>query len=186
MTGLPIEIRSLILNHLSSLSDLAALTRTCTAYHDVYAKTPAKYVSKIAVKKVLDDGGNLKDPLAAIWSYSRLAGKTEKEKYEGEYKTTAIAFLDLYRRAEETHYFDISEDELPIHESLALMKLQKTADYIIDDIVDWVSVPHKLIRVFPHCSMAGWFVDQNKRILPQNCDGSVFLRQFHNFLGSGY
>ena len=141
------ELRSLILHNLSSLSDLAALFRTCTAYYDVYAKSPAKYMSKIAVKNILDDGGNLRDALAAVWSYSRLTRTTEKEMYRGEYKATAIAFLDMCRRPEETHYFDIDDDDLPMHESLALVKLQKTADYLIDDFLNWVSGPRDTIEV---------------------------------------
>ena len=148
LVTLPIEIRSIVLNHLSSLSDLAALTRTCTAYRDVYAENPARYVSTVAIKNILDDGGNLRDPLAAIWSCSRLPGATEAQNYDGGYKSAAIAFLDRYRRAEETHYFDIREDELPISDALALVELQMTADCLTDDIVDWVSELQYLIKVF--------------------------------------
>lgn len=125
-------------------------------------------MSKIAVKQLVDDGGNLRDALAAVWSYSRLTRTTEKEVYEGEYKATAIAFLDMCRRAEETHYFDINDDELPIHESLALVKLQKTADYLIDDFLDWVSGPRDTIVVR----------GQKNDIFPlTNCVGSNFLQR---------
>ena len=120
-------------------------------------------MSRIAVKSVLDDGGNIRDPLAAIWSCSRIASPTEIEDNGGEYKATIIAFLDLYRRADETQYFDISEDELPVHESLALVKLQKKADCLIDDILKSVSVPQKIIKVFPQF-MAESIVRERKRM----------------------
>ena len=98
---------------------------------------------------MLDDGGNIRDPLAAIWSCTRVKSKTETESYEGEHKATAIAFLDLYRRADETHYFDISDDELPIDEALALVKLQKTADFLAEDMLDRASNTKKVIEVLP-------------------------------------
>ena len=106
-------------------------------------------MSRIAVKNVLDDGGNIRDPLAAIWSCTRLKSKTDTESYSGEHKATAIAFLDLYRRADETHYFDISDDELPIDEALALVKLQKTADFLAEDVLDRARETQKVIEVLP-------------------------------------
>ena len=153
------------MNHLSSLSDLAALLWTCTAYYDLYAKSPARYVSIIAVKTLLDDEGYLRDPLAAVWSRSRLQSKTVTENSGGEYKATAIAFLDQYRRAEETHNFDINGDELPIHESLALLNLQKKADYLVDDILDWVSVRRMIFKVSPHVVTGSIVKGQNKHFI---------------------
>ena len=71
--------------------------------HSSFKDSYCQILFHTAIHQILDDGGSHANPLAAVWSITRLH-TTDKA---GDYPEQTVAFLDLYRRADETRHFHI-------------------------------------------------------------------------------
>lgn len=127
---LPNEIIRSIFDNIADVSTLSALVRTCRVFHQLYLSSRQKILSAITVRQLTDNGDDIIDPLAAVLSSTRLRAESK------DHCVKVAVFLDHYQRPKESDYFQSLH--ITIEESIALVRLQKMVDYLLNDFLDYV------------------------------------------------
>ncbi|KAG6999666.1 hypothetical protein G7Y79_00033g068540 [Physcia stellaris] len=123
--ALPVELKHKVLQEVQDLDCLEALVKSSSGWHKAYLGVRAQL--RITLPELSQDGADPRDALAALWSSTRL------RTTERNYRENVIAFLDKWRRADETRHFTLAK--LSLDECIEMKRLRRMVDRIIEDII---------------------------------------------------
>ena len=125
LNALPVELKHKVLQEVQDLDSLEALVKSSSSWHQAYLGIRPEL--RVTLPELSKDGADPRDALAAFWSSTRL------RTTEHNYRENVIAFLDKWRRPDETRHFTLAKFSLD--KCIELKRFQRMVDEIIEDIV---------------------------------------------------